>query len=210
MKRASLLASAAAAALCLLALLLFPEVLSFAQPLQVRGRISFRRESSGICSLDFYHRTASTMTSFVAQQPDGRCCDDARKRLPAIALSASPTPDTSSSSSSSSEFEEDGASGTTVAALRQSDRRRFLSLSAASLALILLMQGGPKAASARGLVQFPCARPLANSYHLMRAGTTLLEEEGMDTERFCFFMKLLYRVWCVLYFGYCMVTCTLL
>jgi hypothetical protein len=34
------------------------------------------------------------------------------------------------------------------------------------------------AAWARGLVQFPCVTPLANSYHFLRAGTTLLEEEG--------------------------------
>jgi hypothetical protein len=38
----------------------------------------------------------------------------------------------------------------------------------------------PPAAWARGLVQFPCVIPLANSYHFLRAGTTLLEEEGTD------------------------------
>lgn len=30
----------------------------------------------------------------------------------------------------------------------------------------------------RGLVKFPCTRPLSNAYHLMRAGTSMLEEEG--------------------------------
>jgi hypothetical protein len=36
----------------------------------------------------------------------------------------------------------------------------------------------PAVAWARGLVQFPCVTPLANSYHFLREGTTLLEEEG--------------------------------
>lgn len=36
----------------------------------------------------------------------------------------------------------------------------------------------PGEGKARGLVEFPCTRPLSNSYHLMRSGTSLLEEEG--------------------------------
>ena len=34
-------------------------------------------------------------------------------------------------------------------------------------------------ANARGLVQFPCTQPLLNRYHIMRAGTTLLEEQNI-------------------------------
>jgi len=34
-------------------------------------------------------------------------------------------------------------------------------------------------AQARGLVSFPCVAPLLNVYHLMRAGTTLLEEQDI-------------------------------
>ena len=37
----------------------------------------------------------------------------------------------------------------------------------------------PLAAIARGLVQFPCTTPLFNTYHIMRAGTSLLEEEDI-------------------------------
>lgn len=36
----------------------------------------------------------------------------------------------------------------------------------------------PKPAMARGLVHFPCVRSLANSYHFLRVGATLLEEDG--------------------------------
>lgn len=35
-----------------------------------------------------------------------------------------------------------------------------------------------KPAIARGLVHFPCVKSLANSYHFLRVGLTLLEEEG--------------------------------
>ena len=34
-------------------------------------------------------------------------------------------------------------------------------------------------AAARGLVQFPCTKPLGNTYHFLRAGTTLLEQEDI-------------------------------
>jgi hypothetical protein len=36
----------------------------------------------------------------------------------------------------------------------------------------------PRPSWARGLVKFPCKTPLSNTYHLMRAGTSMLEEEG--------------------------------
>lgn len=36
----------------------------------------------------------------------------------------------------------------------------------------------PKYVEARGLVQFPCPNGLANSYHFLRVGTSLFEEEG--------------------------------
>jgi len=39
----------------------------------------------------------------------------------------------------------------------------------------------PLPAQARGLVSFPCVTPLLNVYHLMHAGTTLLEEQDIWT-----------------------------
>ena len=47
----------------------------------------------------------------------------------------------------------------------------------ASLPMLLLL--GPRASHARGLVRFPCDKPLLNIYHLMHAGTSLLEEEDI-------------------------------
>jgi hypothetical protein len=35
-----------------------------------------------------------------------------------------------------------------------------------------------QSAQARGLVQFPCPKGLANSYHFLRVGTSLFEQEG--------------------------------
>ena len=52
------------------------------------------------------------------------------------------------------------------------DRRHFVASSAALLGLV-------QNASARGLVQFPVDQPLLNEYHFMRAGTSLLEEQGI-------------------------------
>ena len=55
------------------------------------------------------------------------------------------------------------------------NRRDFL----VSLTTLLSTLGSHSApASARGLVQFPCPDGLANTYHFLRVGTTLLEEEG--------------------------------
>jgi hypothetical protein len=60
------------------------------------------------------------------------------------------------------------------------DRRQFLwsALVTTPIATLLAATARPLPASARGLVHFPCTTPLANSYHLMRVGTTLLEEDG--------------------------------
>jgi hypothetical protein len=55
------------------------------------------------------------------------------------------------------------------------NRRHFLWT---TLCTPILLTLDSKMASARGLVYFPCRTPLANSYHLMRVGITLLEEEG--------------------------------
>jgi hypothetical protein len=41
-----------------------------------------------------------------------------------------------------------------------------------------IMTGSSSVAHARGLVQFPCNNGLSNSYHFLRVGTTMLEEEG--------------------------------
>jgi hypothetical protein len=51
-------------------------------------------------------------------------------------------------------------------------RRRFL----LSVPWIFL---APKVVQARGLVRFPCVDTLANSYHFLHAGTSLLQEEGI-------------------------------
>lgn len=50
---------------------------------------------------------------------------------------------------------------------------------AAMMGLSTILPGGSSPASARGLVRFPCVTPLLNVYHLMRAGTSLLEEEDI-------------------------------
>jgi hypothetical protein len=54
-------------------------------------------------------------------------------------------------------------------------RRRLVS----SVLLTGLAMASPDTATARGLIQFPCTTPLANVYHFLRSGTSLLEEEGM-------------------------------
>jgi broad specificity phosphatase PhoE len=54
------------------------------------------------------------------------------------------------------------------------NRRIFLG----SLPLIAIFQN-TATASAKGLVKFPCDYPLVNRYHLMRAGKSLLEEQGI-------------------------------
>ena len=58
------------------------------------------------------------------------------------------------------------------------DRRQLLLSSALSVSSLLMSPSRP--ASARGLVQFPVDNPdnLLNTYHFLRVGTSLLEEEG--------------------------------
>ena len=64
----------------------------------------------------------------------------------------------------------------------QFHRRHILLSSAIMLsATIATSTLSPRAASARGLVHFPCVVPLANVYHFMRVGTSLLEEQGTST-----------------------------
>lgn len=43
----------------------------------------------------------------------------------------------------------------------------------------VMMSISSRPANARGLVSFPCVNPLLNVYHLMRAGTSLLEEQDI-------------------------------
>ena len=57
------------------------------------------------------------------------------------------------------------------------NRRSFLERGALSLSLGAF--GSPAIASARGLIRFPCKQPLLNTYHFMRAGTSLLEVEDI-------------------------------
>jgi hypothetical protein len=66
------------------------------------------------------------------------------------------------------------ASSNDASVVPQVPRREFLFST-----LIAPIVASARTASARGLVQFPCKTPLANSYHFLRVGTTLLEEEGM-------------------------------
>ena len=54
------------------------------------------------------------------------------------------------------------------------DRRSFLKQ---FVAVSFCLQGD--VANARGLARFPCKDPLLNTYHFMRAGSSLLEEENI-------------------------------
>ena len=56
-------------------------------------------------------------------------------------------------------------------------RRRLLLSPPTTLALLLPLLLPAQPSEARGLVQFPCPK-LSNTYHFLRVGTTLLEEEG--------------------------------
>ena len=56
-------------------------------------------------------------------------------------------------------------------------RRRLLLSPPTTLALLLPLLLPAPPSEARGLVQFPCPK-LSNTYHFLRVGTTLLEEEG--------------------------------
>lgn len=60
---------------------------------------------------------------------------------------------------------------------QQQHRRSFLLQTFAITPMI--MSGMKEVVHARGLVQFPCTKPLLNVYHFMRSGTTLLEEEDI-------------------------------
>lgn len=55
-------------------------------------------------------------------------------------------------------------------------RRLFLKRSLRTVPLLGLQS---RPVNARGLVRFPCNEPLLNTYHFMRAGTSLLEEENV-------------------------------
>jgi broad specificity phosphatase PhoE len=59
------------------------------------------------------------------------------------------------------------------------DRRSFCVQGTVPFALALAGSIQPGAAQARGLVQFPLSKPLSNTYHFMRVGTTLLEEDDI-------------------------------
>ena len=54
-------------------------------------------------------------------------------------------------------------------------RRRFIS----QLSLAVSSLTYPLPANSRGLVQFPCTTPLLNTYHLMRSGNSLIEENDI-------------------------------
>lgn len=67
----------------------------------------------------------------------------------------------------------DDATGVKVEGL---NRRSFLGGTLQTLTLLGIQSD---AANARGLVRFPCKDQLLNTYHFMRAGTSLLEEEDV-------------------------------
>jgi hypothetical protein len=62
-------------------------------------------------------------------------------------------------------------------------RRTFLFEASSAISSWLV---APTQCWGRGLVKFPCTHPLANSYHLMRAGTSMLEAEGRAIDPFGF------------------------
>jgi hypothetical protein len=62
------------------------------------------------------------------------------------------------------------------AASDDSNRRSFLKGTVQTLASLGIQVDK---AAARGLARFPCKEPLLNTYHFMRAGTSLLEEENV-------------------------------
>ncbi|KAL9186147.1 hypothetical protein ACHAXT_005385 [Thalassiosira profunda] len=59
---------------------------------------------------------------------------------------------------------------------QQNNRRTFLEGSALSLSYAF---GSAGRADARGLVRFPCKEPFLNTYHFLRAGSSLLEVEDI-------------------------------
>lgn len=59
------------------------------------------------------------------------------------------------------------------------NRRQFFGQVASAFAAVTAISIPSQEAHARGLVQFPCSTPLFNEYHLMRAGTTFLEEQDI-------------------------------
>jgi broad specificity phosphatase PhoE len=59
------------------------------------------------------------------------------------------------------------------------NRRRFFGQVAGAFATVAAISIPSQEAHARGLAQFPCTAPLFNEYHLMRAGTTFLEEQDI-------------------------------
>jgi hypothetical protein len=54
-------------------------------------------------------------------------------------------------------------------------RRNFLF----QTSTLFIVTSTPRAAQASGLVKFPCTKPLGNTYHFMRVGETLLEEQDI-------------------------------
>ena len=61
----------------------------------------------------------------------------------------------------------------------EQDRRSFLGRSALSILSSGALSAYPSPANARGLVRFPCTEPLSNTYHFLRAGSSLLEIEDI-------------------------------
>jgi broad specificity phosphatase PhoE len=59
-------------------------------------------------------------------------------------------------------------------------RRRIIGVAISLLNSLYVLGGGSApSAQARGLVQFPLKEPLLNTYHLLRAGTSLLDERDI-------------------------------
>jgi hypothetical protein len=77
--------------------------------------------------------------------------------------------------------------------VNSNNRRRLMSLPISLFGIQCINTNNNNPAFARGLVEFPCKKGLANTYHFLRVGTTLLEEEGTklreDNMKLLYFFK---------------------
>lgn len=106
------------------------------------------------------------MTSFVPSTTTKSSRNDGPRKAPMLQRAADDP----------SSFMENNANNDHLP-IDSTSRRGFFQVTAGSTMASLLASNAP--AHARGLVGFPCTTPLLNAYHLMKAGTSLLEEEDV-------------------------------
>lgn len=82
---------------------------------------------------------------------------------------------------SRSDVDDDGTDVSTLSLRRRDFLQHFTSLSTYIGASLITQSitAIPPSAHAMGLMQFPCLEPLHNSYHFLRSGTSLLEEQDI-------------------------------